>query len=283
MAVVHGTSGHDVLEGTPGADSLYGYGGDDYIYGSAGADLLDGGEGYDWLTYQDSDAAVSVNLATGAVSGGHAEGDTISGFEELSGSVHDDTLIGDDGYNWISGGAGADVLEGRGGFDYVAYTTSDAAVSVNLATGAVSGGHAEGDTISGFEVAWGSHHDDTLIGDDGANRLRGRDGADRLEGGAGNDTLEGGAGADLLDGGEGRDILSYWNSEEGVAVDLSTGSASGGDTLRGFEYVWGSPNADTITGDAGDNYINAGTARISSTAGPVPIPCRTIPPARVSR
>ena len=46
-------------------------------------------------------------------------------------------------------------------------------MTVNLADGTGQGGHAEGDTLTGFENLWGSDHADHLIGDDGDNHLRG--------------------------------------------------------------------------------------------------------------
>ena len=83
-----------------------------------GADSLDGGGGWDWVSYGDSDEGVSVNLATGAGFGGHAQGDTISNFEGVQGSSHRDVLIGDDGGNLIRGLGGADSLDGGGGSDW---------------------------------------------------------------------------------------------------------------------------------------------------------------------
>ena len=103
--IIEGRDGHDSLNGDDGDDSIEGGAGDDEIFGDdevwggAGADRLDGGSEVDTLFYESSDAAVSVNLATRMVSGGFAEGDTISNFEEVAGSVHDDTLVGDSGDN----------------------------------------------------------------------------------------------------------------------------------------------------------------------------------------
>ena len=269
-----GTSGDDSLVGTTGDDTLRGLGGNDTLEGASGADRLDGGAGTDLLSYWNSDAGVEVNLASGSVSGGHAQGDTINGFENVLGSrQHGDRLTGDGGSNWLhggggadrlaggggddtlEGGAGADRLDGGAGTDLLSYWNSDAGVEVNLASGSVSGGHAQGDTISGFEGIRGSAH------------------ADSLTGGGGDDTLEGGAGADRLDGGAGDDVLSYWNSDAGVEVNLATGRASGGDaqgdTIRGFEHVWGSRGNDTLTGDSGDNWFSggAGADRISGGDG----------------
>ena len=103
------------------------------------------------------------------------------------------------------------------------YASSGAGVTVNLATGAASGGHAEGDTLSGIENLDGSGHADRLTGDGGANILRGLGGAD---------TIEGGSGADTIDGGTGVDTASYASSGAGVTVNLATGAASGAATPK---------------------------------------------------
>ena len=78
---------------------------------------------------------------------------------------------------------------------------------MNLATGAASGGDAQGDTIADFEHVVGSAHGDTFRGDGGANRLSGGAGNDDLDGGAGGDVLKGEGGDDRLSGGAGNDWL----------------------------------------------------------------------------
>ena len=122
------------------------------------------------------------------------------------------------------------------------------------------------DTVIENFVA-GSGHDE-VTGNDAANRLEGRagndtlagaSGDDRLDGGDGNDRLTGGPGADVLDGGDGRDVLRYDQSDAGVAVDLSAGTASGGhaegDTFENVEAVHGSRHADTLTGGDGNDWL----------------------------
>ena len=56
-----------------------------------------------------------VNLETGEAAGGHAEGDTLTGVENLTGSDHNDALTGDAGANTLQGGSGNDALEGGAG------------------------------------------------------------------------------------------------------------------------------------------------------------------------
>src|SRR3546814_3997261 len=87
--------------------------------------------------------------------------------------------------------AGGDRIDGAGGFDTAVYSGSAAGVKINLATGAVSGGDAQGDSLSAIEAVVGSGFADTLTGDADANRL---------EGGGGNDAIDGGAGADAMIG-----------------------------------------------------------------------------------
>ena len=254
MAIFDGTPGDDILRGTPAADVLWGAAGDDDLAGLAGNDRLEGGPGADTLDggdhdeysignpatlrdniwgdtarYKVSDAGVTVNLATGEVSGGHAEGDTLTGIESVRGSdfadtltarddegsnlwgdkgddvLHggpgtdflwggkgDDTLIGGNGFDYLEGGAGADVLDGGQeqeaeswrDSDYAMYELSDAGVTVNLATGEASGGHAEGDTLTGIENVVGSQHADMLTAREGDPDGRGSN----VSGNKGDDT-----------------------------------------------------------------------------------------------
>eukprot|EP00831_Metopus_contortus_P035798 TRINITY_DN28472_c0_g2_i1.p4 TRINITY_DN28472_c0_g2~~TRINITY_DN28472_c0_g2_i1.p4 ORF type:complete len:641 (-),score=199.44 TRINITY_DN28472_c0_g2_i1:101-2023(-) len=83
---LQGNAESNTFFGGAGADAIYGGDGDDLISGGAGADTLAGGDGTDRLNYGASTAAVTINLANGGANGGDAEGDTISGFEQVSGS-----------------------------------------------------------------------------------------------------------------------------------------------------------------------------------------------------
>lgn len=304
---VEGSGFNDVLTGNGGANELHGHAGDDELRGNDGADVLEGGTGADrlfgaagpdTLSYRSSDAGVSVNLEEGTSAGGHAAGDTFSDVENITGSVFRDLLVGDGDANRLdgnegndelkggegddelyggedgdrlSGQAGADTLDGGSGIDWASFEESDAGVTVNLADGTGTGGHAEGDEISNVENLAGSAHADVLTGDGLANTLHGMDGNDDLRGNAGNDTLEGGdgadvltggAGADRLDGGAGVDVASYQNSDAGITVDLGSGTGTGGhaegDVLSAIENVTGTDYGDFITGDNGANHLEGG-------------------------
>ncbi|MDW3207506.1 MAG: LamG-like jellyroll fold domain-containing protein [Alphaproteobacteria bacterium] len=100
-----------------GADTVDAGSGDDTVIGGEGADTIDGGSGIDTIDYSESDEAVTIDFGSGTVSGGHAEGDDISNFENMVGSAHNDTLIGDSGANRLDGGAGSDDLTGGAGAD----------------------------------------------------------------------------------------------------------------------------------------------------------------------
>lgn len=279
------------LFGRDGNDTLNGGAGDDTIRGDAGADTLDGGIGNDWLDYSTSAAGVSVNLATNTVSGGDAQGDVISNFENLTGSAADDTLTGSDadnriegglgadlidggtGNDTIAGGGGADTLDGGIGVDWVDYRASAAGVTVDLAAHTASGGDAQGDVLSNFENIRGSAQADTLTGSAGDNEIDGGAGNDIIKGEVGNDTIAGGAGADDLDGGDGVDWLDYSGSVDAVTVSLAGGTGTGGDAqgdvIQNFENIRGTAAADTLVGSAGSNILEgkAGDDTLEGGAG----------------
>jgi Tol biopolymer transport system component len=113
---------------------------------------------------------------------------------------------------------------------------------------------------SGSEQIQGTDGDDVICGRGDVDVLIGWGGNDVLLGEDGDDFLEGGAGADLLDGGAGSDSLEYSLSPSGVTVDLSAGTASGGDAdgdgYLNMEGILGSAFTDALVGDAGINVLN---------------------------
>jgi len=115
-----------------GADTINGGNGDDNITGLVGADVLDGGAGNDTVNYQLSLAAVNVNLTTNVVSGGDAQGDVISNFESIIGTVYADALVGSSVSNTIDGGAGNDTISTLDGAD---------AITAGLGADTVNGGN----------------------------------------------------------------------------------------------------------------------------------------------
>lgn len=109
------------LEGGDGRDRLDGRGGDDVLAGGNGADRLDGGAGRDLVDYSGGGPA-RVSLASGEALDASGARDTLTGIEDVVGSLGRDVLVGDDGANRLAGGVGADTLRGNGGADTFAFT-----------------------------------------------------------------------------------------------------------------------------------------------------------------
>ncbi|MCB1332884.1 MAG: DUF4214 domain-containing protein [Roseivivax sp.] len=186
-----GSSFDDLLDAGAGNDTVAGYRGDDTLTGGDGDDQLDGGLGNDRLD--------------GGAGADDMFGD--DGNDLLLGGAGDDTLDGGAGDDTFEGGPGADIVLGSGGRNEMRYTTSDAAVQVDLTQGVYAGGAAQGDYIESIFALRGSAFGDVLGGDAENNLLHGDGGADSLTGYAGQDTLNGGAGADTLMGDAGDDLL----------------------------------------------------------------------------
>jgi Ca2+-binding RTX toxin-like protein len=120
------------------------------------------------VNYLDATSAVGINLKTG-VQTGIAAGDTYDSIELIQGSSYNDTIAGDAASNNFDGGAGIDTIN---------YADSSEAVNVNLTTKVVSGGDAQGDTVTGFEGVIGSAFNDTLASSTSGHTLQGGAGDD---------------------------------------------------------------------------------------------------------
>jgi Ca2+-binding RTX toxin-like protein len=289
MATVHGTDNSETIDGFNGAtlfsDTIYGYGGNDRIFGlsgndwitgGSGADAINGGTGSDTSNYSDSWEGVTVSLLSGEGFGGSAEGDTLTGIDNLFGSDHEDFLVGNEGNNVLTGladhdtlkggggadtlygdggndtlkgGGGADTLNGGSSIDTANYADSGAAVTVSLITDSAGGGDAEGDELNSIENVTGSAHDDILWGDDGANVLHGNEGNDNLKGFGGADTIYAGDHNDTVWGMDGNDILRGENG-----IDTIYGGA-------GLDHLYGGSGADVFRWDAtNETGLTAATA-----------------------
>ena len=165
-----GGAGNDSFIGGSADDTLIGGAGDDSLIGGAGADSLDGGDGTDTASYIGSGAGVTVSLATGSGSGGDAQGDTLTGIENLTGSAFDDVLTGDGNANTLDGGGGDDVLSGGGGDDILAWDSLDTMIDGGTGTDTLRVDSGDADltafagTITGIEVI-------DLATDTGANTV----------------------------------------------------------------------------------------------------------------
>ena len=215
-----GSSNADLLAGDAGANTLTGNGGDDILIGRGSGDALLGLDGIDTIDYEDSPAAVTVDLSTGTTSGGDAADDIIDSIESVVGSAFADRLTGDAGANYLMGMAGGDTIDGGAGVDMANYAFSPSRVQVDLFTGATQGGDAVGDVLTGIENLSGSPFNDELSGDAEDNYLLGGDGNDQLSGDLGDDVLTGGAGTDTFSGGSGTDTCDNVTGETATSCEI---------------------------------------------------------------
>ena len=282
-----GLGGFENLIGSEHDDTLTGDGNANVIEGGAGEDTMTGGAGTDTLSYRSSSKFVYANFADDEYEDGDAEGDTVSGFENIIGSDYADALVGDGGDNVIEGLAGFDELDGGAGSDTLSYASSDDSVVLNFAGGNFQnsgtnidltervprdggGGHAEGDTISGFENAIGSDYPDWFIIKSAGSKI---DGGHSIDDGKSTlylpktDVASSKRGDYEMDPLQwfylnSGDVVDYRKSGSGVTVNLTTGTNTGGsaqgDILTGIEGIVGSAHNDTLTGDENNNYFGGG-------------------------
>ena len=258
-----GGAGNDTLIGDDQTNRLEGLAGDDLLRPKLGGDIADGGSGGetdgDTVSYQDLDGAVTVNLETDNVSGAVTQ--SIPNIENVTGGSGNDTLIGDDKDNNLNGDDGDDLLRpklgggvnqgGSGGEtngDTVTYedVATGLILTVNLDTDTVSGPVTV--IVSGIKNAIGGSGNDTLIGDNQANRLDGRAGDDVLRPKLGGGVNDGGSGGETNG-----DTVSYedLSAANGVTVNLDTDSVTGAvtQTVPNVENARGGAGNDTLIGD----------------------------------
>lgn len=276
-----GGAGDDILMGGEGADTLVGMGGRNgtsYIASWAGVDI-----DLNRIVQQGGDAQGDILIGIQAVQGttfvDHMVGDgaanrfdTGDGADRIEGGAGKDEILAGSGDDVVLALGDGDVLDGGAGIDTLSYEKAAAAVVVNLRRAAKEDGSpdpaAAPDTIamvepagengkggiSTFENLVGSRFDDTLTGDNQANRIEGGAGKDSLAGAGGDDVLVGGAGADALAGGAGLDTADYATSLGAVNVDLDgtgTGNDAQGDTYLSVENLRGSIFGDVLRGTDG--------------------------------
>ncbi|MEM8654268.1 MAG: Hint domain-containing protein [Pseudomonadota bacterium] len=275
---IDGGAGNDVLDGGDGDDVVLGGAGNDRITGGAGADLVDGGSGddrlldasggdtiiggfgRDTLVLSDGDADAIIDLASGTTEMNGLTG-SISGIEDAQGGDGDDTLIGNDdsnrltgagGNNTIISGAGNDTLIGGLGanrfiingtdgkiingtgsslqdtLDYSARDDSLIVTMTSATNGIVEHGNVDEDIFFEIEAFELTDFDDSFLGNSGDDSVEGGAGNDTLIGNAGNDTLSGGDGDDVLDGGDGDDTLIGGAGSETFFVEVGNDLYVGG-------------------------------------------------------
>ena len=135
---------------------------------------MSGGSGQgDVAAYVSADGPMVVSLQAGTATGSGP--DSLTGLENIFGSVFNDTITGDAGPNFIVDG------------NY---------------------GPSGADTILGLDG------DDIVFSGVGNDAIDGGLGNDSLNGHLGDDSLDGGPGNDILDGGEGTDACTNGESDQ---------------------------------------------------------------------
>jgi Ca2+-binding RTX toxin-like protein len=228
------------------------------FYGMKGNDTIDGGTGYDRVDHHNSPGPVTVQLGgegEGWAQDGFGTRDVLRNIEGASGSSFDDLLMGTDTapFESFEGMWGNDTIDGRGGIDRLDLIRSGMGASVVLGLNQADGYAIDGqasfitglssrDVVRGIENVRGSIFDDSITGNEQANKLEGLAGKDALSGGAGNDILIGGADNDSLDGGEGDDTAVFSGERSAYQWSANNGKVAiigpdGGDDLMGIEFL----------------------------------------------
>jgi Ca2+-binding RTX toxin-like protein len=211
-----GGAGDDVLLGGDGADTLRGRSGADTSFGGAGNDRMSvdqdddvvieyAGQGFDFV-YASVNFAIGDNIEYLALTG--------SGNLEGRGNASDNTILGNDGGNWLSAWPGDDYVAGGKGADTVL----------------------------------GGQGNDTILGGNQNDSLAGNSGDDLITGGWGLDTLSGGGGDDVFifqrssQSGAGsafRDVIADFRTLDGDADRISVSGIDADLGLAGNQaFTW---------------------------------------------
>lgn len=298
--------GNDIINGGAGADVLNGGGGNDTFVYDTPADLvgdqISGGDGYDTVKVNGvANDTFVLSLAPAA----SVEAVVMSGAAatnlNASGSTAGLAITGNDAANIIQGGSGNDTIVAGGGDDTIVHKLGDGTDSVNGGAGSdtlkLTGGASVSTPLT--LTLSGSAALATVLASGAAASQVNTDGVETinlaLEGsnaktvdasglqagvvvrgslGAGNDVFKTGKGADSVDGGAGFDTLDFSHINNGISVNLGTGSALGTGVgsdfgLTNFEAVIGTGHTDVITGSAGANtfFATAGGDTIFGNGG----------------
>ncbi|MCG8472638.1 MAG: hypothetical protein MI742_12400, partial [Desulfobacterales bacterium] len=278
---LYGSKAGETFDGGKGQDILFTRGGADLIYGRADGDIIDGGEGVDTLDYALIAEGIVASLNTGR--GGAL--DQIRNVENLSGTLFDDLLEGDDNANVLYGNLGLDEIRGLGGDDTFIGTGDgdlfiggegedtadfrgvDLGVVITMGTSLFT--ETERDKwestslrtehLVGVETVHGSAFGDIIHGSQAfGETLYGEGGNDWFMGSVQRRPFDGSpAEYDTYDGGEGIDIVSYAHARSRVYAHLGTGRA-GDDRFVSIEGVEGSSHSDFLSGgDANDIFYGS--------------------------
>lgn len=200
----------------------------------------------DFITGTAATSAVSIDLKTGTVSGMASGVTSIQQFENAAGGAGNDTLIGSDAANIISGNSGNDTVTGGLGNDTLNGNDGD-----DLFKQVYNGGS---DTITGGNGIDTVSYDDNstsyfLMMNIIANTIYHNLQEDDLF------SIENVIGTDSV-----MDVIDARTASSDLAIDLTTGTITGSTasvvSFSQFEYVYSGNGNDTITGNSLANVIN---------------------------
>ncbi len=283
-----GNDGNDTLTGLGGNDTLHGDNGNDQLAGGGGNNALDGGAGIDTASYAAATGAIHVDLNDGvATANGFGGTDTIANIENVTGSDHDDVIVGTGLANTLIGGLGHDVLAGLGGDDiligglgsanelqggtgndtYAVEVVGDTVtefagegfdqVETNLSSYTLSANVEQlVYTGAGNFAGTGNSGDNVIIGALGNDTLIGLTGSDTLTGGAGNDTF-------VFTKGDGLDIITDFQAGNsgGDVIDLTGYGISSFAALQPFMSQVGN---DTVIAFDASNHITLNSVQMAN-------------------
>lgn len=257
-------SGNDVINAGGGNDLVETGNGNDVVSGGTGTDTLSVLGGQSEITA----AGVTFSLALqGAVQATGQGSINATGFENVSGSIHNDALGGDNADNILLGDWGSDSLSGGDGNDTL-YGDGRLHVDTHL-TGGSGAITLFGDAEATFPGG---------LGVDGNDALNGGKGNDTLYGGRGNDTLAGGTNNDrfVIEAQSGDDVVTDFKNGDTIVFDPSSGVASfGGLTLtasgsKDTLITWGTGDS-LLVKDLKPSQLNAGDFQFGSPAAAVTV------------
>jgi hypothetical protein len=241
------------LTGGSGADSYQ------FSPGASLSGTLNGGAGYNSLDYSpyitSGTAGVTVNLATGTAT---ATGG-VSHITQVTGTIANDTLIGDANNNYFYSDGGNDSMMGGGGNDTF-YLYGEAATATTVIDGGTGTDSVQGNNLIN---TWNL----TGLGAGSLNSITFSN-VENLIGGSNNDVFVFNAGASVagtINGGPGTNRLEYTQyitgtvtpTTTGVSVNLVIGTATATGGISNIVQVYGSHANDSLTGDGNANLFGS--------------------------
>ncbi|MEH2067495.1 MAG: calcium-binding protein [Nostoc sp.] len=267
-------------------DNILGSNGNDTLsVGSGGKDTIDGGKGDDLLSadYYNASEGITTTFNASNNIGSITVGMSRVGYKNIerlniSGTYHNDLIVGSNGNDTLSVGSGGnDTIDGGKGDDLLSVdysyaiggitTTFNATTNIGLMTAGeyrVSYKNIERLNVSG------TNYDDLIVGSNGNDTLS--------TGSGGNDTIDGGKGDDLLS-------VDFGNATTGITTTFNATTNKGeitagtrlvkyqnmeGLNILGSYYddlIVGNNGNDTLDGSSGNDTLKGGNGNDVLTGG----------------